>query len=319
MFVALKLERTLKGRHLPKTWDLKPGDRIKRTELHQKYGGRGQGGISPSAKSKNVMIFTDPKTGVQHGYYDGWKDDGLFHYTGEGQHGDQTMTSGNRTVKDQLSEGRHLRLFQGAKGTVKYSGEMNYVGWYEDDAPATGDGPLRKVIVFKLAPANSKVIRESDAESAIQTAPKAKNRVTHVDVEARNTETFVQSPKKVPTIAERRESLLVQRFGNLANVNKFVVTRLQIFPKGEAKPMFTDVVLNRNEWLIEAKGTVTREAVRMAIGQLLDYSRFVEVDNLGILLPSKPRSDLFDLAATVNAIVIWEDAGKFVTPAGPFF
>jgi hypothetical protein len=62
-------------------WNLKPGDQIRRTELHRQFGGSGQGGISPSAKSPNVLIFTDPKTGVQHGYYDGWKDDGLFHYT----------------------------------------------------------------------------------------------------------------------------------------------------------------------------------------------------------------------------------------------
>jgi hypothetical protein len=41
-------------------WPLKPGDRIVRTELHERFGGRGQGGIGASRKSPNVFLFTDP-------------------------------------------------------------------------------------------------------------------------------------------------------------------------------------------------------------------------------------------------------------------
>jgi hypothetical protein len=76
------------------TWRLLPGDEIKRTELHARFGGSGQGGINPSAKTANVFIFTDPVRGHRHGYLeDGWHDDNCFHYTGEGQEGDQRITS----------------------------------------------------------------------------------------------------------------------------------------------------------------------------------------------------------------------------------
>lgn len=76
-------------------WTLKPGDEIERKLLQEEHGGRTQGGIGPSNKSPNVFVFSDPVAGEQHGYFDGWRDDGCFHYTGEGQRGDQRMVSGN--------------------------------------------------------------------------------------------------------------------------------------------------------------------------------------------------------------------------------
>jgi hypothetical protein len=80
-------------------WELKPGEAIRRVELHRRYGGGDQGGISPSTKTSNVFIFSDPASGAAHGYIDDWRDDGLFHYTGEGQRGDQQMRAGNTILQ----------------------------------------------------------------------------------------------------------------------------------------------------------------------------------------------------------------------------
>ena len=33
-------------------WDHEPGARIRRTELHKRFGGRGQGGIGPSPAAR---------------------------------------------------------------------------------------------------------------------------------------------------------------------------------------------------------------------------------------------------------------------------
>jgi hypothetical protein len=98
-------------------WGLVPGDTIPRTALHDVYGGSRQGGIAPSRVSPNVLIFTDPRAGSQHGYiYDGWDpaDPTLFRYTGEGQRGDQRMIGGNRAILEHPTDGRALRLFKGA-------------------------------------------------------------------------------------------------------------------------------------------------------------------------------------------------------------
>ena len=72
-------------------WTLRLGDEIQRTELQATYGGRTQGGIAPSRKSPNVLLFSDPVAGEPHGYYDGWRTGGWFDYTGEGQRGDQRL------------------------------------------------------------------------------------------------------------------------------------------------------------------------------------------------------------------------------------
>jgi hypothetical protein len=48
--------------------------------------------------------------------------------------------------------------------------------------------------------------------------------------------------------------------------------RLKIKPVGEALPLYSDLYDSQLRLIIEAKGTVTRDAIRMAVGQLLDYS-----------------------------------------------
>ncbi|MFB7655380.1 MULTISPECIES: hypothetical protein [unclassified Streptomyces] len=141
-------------------WDLDPGNTIRRTDLHARYGGSSQNGISPSGTSDNILIFTAPSSGHQHGYFDTWNEDGTFHYTGEGQSGDQRMTRGNKAVLEHRETGKRLRLFDGARGTVRYLGEWTLnqeqpFTWA--DAPETGGGPLRKVIRFHLVPVRATI------------------------------------------------------------------------------------------------------------------------------------------------------------------
>jgi predicted RNA-binding protein with PUA-like domain len=137
------------------SWPLQPGERIRRSELHDRYGGSRQDGISPSRGTPNVLIFTDPRSGEQHGYYDQWAPDGTFRYTGRGQRGDQTLTSGNLAVANHATDGRALRMFQGAAGVVRYVGEFvldeqEPYDWAR--APSTAGGPVRRVIRFHLRP-----------------------------------------------------------------------------------------------------------------------------------------------------------------------
>nr|WP_275464977.1 EVE domain-containing protein [Streptomyces noursei] len=137
-------------------WTLQPGDTVLRKALHDRYGGSRQGGISKCAKSSNVLLFTDPRTGHQHGYFDAWAEDGTFHYTGDGQKGDQDFTStGNSAIRDHVRNGLALRLFEGSRGTIRYVGEfvVDPVTPYTfSRAPETGGGELRRVIRFHLVP-----------------------------------------------------------------------------------------------------------------------------------------------------------------------
>ena len=77
-------------------------------------------------------------------------------------------------------------------------------------------------------------------------------------------------------------------------------------PPGEVEPLYTDLFDKSTGELIEAKGTISRPAVRMAIGQLADYSRFVEHSSRAVLLPSEPRADLTALLLGLDIACIWE-------------
>ncbi|WP_414507733.1 hypothetical protein [Streptomyces sp. NEAU-L66] len=137
-------------------WDLQPGDTVLRKKLHARYGGSRQGDISKCKKSSNVLVFTDPRTGHQHGYFDGWAEDGTFHYTGDGQKGDQDFTSvGNAAIRDHVRTGLALRLFEGSRGTIRYVGEFAVdpvTSYSYSRAPETGGGAIRQVIRFHLVP-----------------------------------------------------------------------------------------------------------------------------------------------------------------------
>ena len=123
--------------------------------MHAHYGGSGQSGISPSRTTPNILVFTDPRSGERHGYFDQWAADDSFHYTGEGQRGDQTMTRGNLAILSHRADGRALRVFQGASGTVQYVGQFvldELQPFTITTAPSTNDGPPRQVIRFHLLP-----------------------------------------------------------------------------------------------------------------------------------------------------------------------
>lgn len=134
----------------PDKWDIAPGSRLRRRELHSLYGGNVQSGIAPTAGSDEVLLFTSP-AGEQHDYQDHDNSDGTFTYTGEGQRGDQTMTRGNLAIRTHADRGKHLRLFKGeGDGLVTYQGEYEYVT-HEPKSLRTSSG-RRTIIVFTLRP-----------------------------------------------------------------------------------------------------------------------------------------------------------------------
>ncbi len=281
---------------------LTPGGSILRRELHAALGGQTQSGISPSSRTPVVLLFSDPASGEQHGYFDGWHDDGLFHYSGEGQHGDQVMSRGNKAIRDHLTDGRELHVFLGnGKGRpVTYAGQFECIDNYQVDAPEGNDGPLRTVIMFRLRPLDS--ITPTKASTV---SPATSTAVEDVPVEQHMTERMLLDPSREPIEAERREAKLVQDYKRFAEKQGRVMVRLRIQPQAEAKPLFTDLFERAANLLIEAKGTVTREAIRMAIGQLLDYRRFVTPSpRLAVLVPDGLRADLRHLLVSNGIGVI---------------
>lgn len=292
------------------TFTLPPGNRIRRSELHAQFGGRRQGGISPSRVGPFVFLITAPSLGEAYGYiYDGRGDDGFFHYTGEGQLGDQQMAQGNRAIRDHEAEGRELHLFEAHGTELEYIGEFRFHDHYQADAPEVNDGPTRKAIVFRL-----EQISGSDAGPRRARLDRLRSdMVKEVAVEQAVTERVLVGRPGEPYEAERREQALVRMLADDLERRGHEVCRLQFVPEGEPAPLFCDLFDKTDHVLYEAKGTVTRVAMRMAIGQLADYGRLIEPPPARVILvPELPRTDLVALAASQAIRVMFPDGPAFV-------
>ena len=239
-------------------------------------------------------------------------EDAFYHYTGEGQSGDQVMEKGNKAIRDHEANNRELHLFQSSgKGKpVTHIGQFRYVDHYDADAPQTGGGPLRRVLIFRLSSVGS------------QTGHQIRGTVKKVDttfvgevpIEASNTERAFVEPTREAYEAERKEAKLIAEFIAWSSRSGRQFKRLKVVPKGEGKPLFSDLYSKSEKQLIEAKGSVSRDAIRMAIGQVYDYRRFADRNtSLAILLPELPRADLIDLIKSSGVDIIYRTHGGFAT------
>jgi 5-methylcytosine-specific restriction protein A len=130
------------------------GNTYKRSDLHKSYEGQRQGGISTPSRHNFILLFTGEQ-GKQYGYKDGWTEDGIFLYTGEGQVGNMMLVKGNRAILQHTEKGKDLHLFKYVgRGTVQYVGQMVCTGYQEPEAPDR-EGVPRKVLVFELTPVST--------------------------------------------------------------------------------------------------------------------------------------------------------------------
>ena len=99
----------------------------RRRDLHDRYGGQRQGGMSTPQQHPVIFLFTG-EGGAQHGYRDEFKPDGTYHYTGEGQRGDMAFARANRALRDHQIDGKNVHLFEAfGDGNVRYIGEATYL------------------------------------------------------------------------------------------------------------------------------------------------------------------------------------------------
>lgn len=307
-------------------WRIAPGEDRTRAEIHGAYGGSRQNGISPSAQTPNVLVYSDHEKASQNGYdFDGWNaDHSLFYYTGEGPVGDQQLTRGNQAIFEHKVRKLSLRLFV-AVGNVPGTGTRvhRYVGQFEVDtqipfiervAPGA-DGAPRNVIVFRLRPVGAVAAGEhphiSTIEGAGQSAAVATITVDAVPVEA----VIAQRSEVEKTVSGpvvQREAELTKRFQTYLEAHQRQVMRYRIVPVGSAA-LYSDLADVTANVLYEAKGSADRMSVRLALGQVLDYGRYVERSQLAVLLPEAPTADLVELLESHDVgCIVDKTSGNFV-------
>lgn len=143
---------------------------MRRSEIHDRFGGSGGGGISAPARFPLIFIFSGSQ-GQQHGYEDDWiSQNKVFSYSGEGQLGDMKFIRGNLALRDHLKNGKRVFLFDYIKkGIVKFNSELVLfdVGYFEG---LDKKGNLRQAIRFFFHPVGVRVQKAYEPSPPISVA-----------------------------------------------------------------------------------------------------------------------------------------------------
>jgi hypothetical protein len=117
--------------------------------------------------------------------------------------------------------------------------------------------------------------------------------------------------------AIKREAVLLQRY------SQWLDKQGRKLPTTKHGRLQCDGFEEGTRNLIEAKGESSRERIRMAVGQLLDYGFQIQKKfgktHMAILLPKKPRADLVDWLGPLGIRVIWREKGAFLDNANGQF
>lgn len=161
---------------------------------------------------------------------------------------------------------------------------------------------------------------ESTAEAPENLAQQRRSLVESVPIEGGQAEGYEVSTAATVKRARRRERELVRRFEKHLKSRGCNVTRNRITPTAAPRSMYTDLFNQTRGHLIEAKASAERNDIRMAIGQLADYGRFVPAETRhAVLLGERPEPDLLELLESCGLGAIWWDGDSFQDSAGGEF
>lgn len=129
---------------------LSPGAELNNDKLTQLFKCSTQGGMRRSNATKTLVIVANHVKSV---YSDRWED-GVFHYTGMGWAGDQSLDfMQNKTLAESAHNGVAVHLFEVYRPkTYTYVGEVVLVGEPYQEDQDDAEGKPRKVWVFPVAP-----------------------------------------------------------------------------------------------------------------------------------------------------------------------
>ncbi len=312
------------------SWDLEVGDVESRTWIQSRYGGSHSRGISaPASRGVDIMLWWRPGHGEQFGYADGWARDGTFNFSGTGQTGDQRFGAPhheNGRIRDHRANGDHLRLLRYVgPNRVRYLGEFALdpaTPWVWRDGPDALGRP-RKIIQFRLVPVGGvdlDDVRSVGDDSGAAPADPIPPAPEVTAVEAMKQASFLRLTQQREQLTRREELQLVHRFHAwLASNLGTTATGLHLRVGLGMPALRADLWIPDWLALVEAKASAAREPIRMGLGQLLDYARYIEGPPVKcLLLPSEPPMDMLSLLDELSVVCIWEDGGSFVSQPTSF-
>ncbi|PAB60986.1 P-loop NTPase fold protein [Anaeromicrobium sediminis] len=142
---------------------LKPGDIIDNSKLTDIFKCAPQGGMRRSHTTNTLTLISDNTKPL---YNAEWRD-GILHYTGMGQNGDQDINGAqNKTLNESNSNGVDVYLFEVfKKREYTYVGQVELAGNPYRDEQIDINNNLRKVWVFPLKKVDDALIRQCNINS----------------------------------------------------------------------------------------------------------------------------------------------------------
>jgi hypothetical protein len=193
------------------------------------------------------------------------------------------------------------------------------------EAPPLEDIGVTKARVQRHGHISLSISEYEEAEALISQRWRRKGSpkpVTNVQVpiEQGNVEGYDVMTSSTVKRAERREARLVRDYCSFVQMQGDDVARNKLLPHGASHPLYSDIFNNTRGQLIEAKAGLMRGDIRMAIGQLADYGRYVSSGSAhAVLLDAKPKADLLDLLDSQGIAAIWRNGDGFNDNAGGRF
>ena len=220
----------------------------------------------------------------------GWRPDGFYYYLGGSRPWD------NDRFVAEAERGKPIHLFDMGGQVYRYIDEFTL----EDVCPPVTlthrDGTPVDVPVFKLRPTET-----------VAHVPGQLERLC--DPEVITLKSVERSDLMLSSGATRQrlrpENELVLRFCEFLARQGHATQRIQIRHTADHAPLFTDIWVDSAFLLIEAKVRPERQAVRDAISQMVDYTRFLPNPQRAILLSGRPYADAIELAHSARCAVIW--------------
>lgn len=152
------------------------------------------------------------------------------------------------------------------------------------------------------------------AETSQPTAPAAVSPVSVlVAVETATVESF-QVAEACNSVAERkrREAMLQNCYRRHLEKQQHEVMRNQITTI-DGDVLLTDLYDVTTDTLIEAKASTDRMTLRLALGQILDYGRYLGSPRMLVLTPECPSSEMLELFHSSGIGSVWPAGDDFET------
>lgn len=172
--------------------------------------------------------------------------------------------------------------------------ELDESAPYRQETAPDSEGRERQVLVFRLLSIGPVAAQSAETPAVAPTRPVT---VEVVASEANSARAFV-TPATPQTEGERREAVLMRELEHSLQNQGHTVGRLRITPPGESSSLYTDTYDSTADELFEIKPDASRQKIREAVSQLLDYRRHANARTYTVLVPAPPSADLQDLVRT---------------------